>query len=108
MAPRTAWKKGQSGNPAGRKPGAKNRLPRDLIDRVIAISESLDQEKIGLETQARKDPKWFFENFMKPILPRNIEVNARMQLKLMSDEELNAQIFQTLEELKAKKRLKAS
>jgi hypothetical protein len=108
MAPRTAWKKGQSGNPAGRRPGTKNRLPRDLIDRVITISESLDVANIGLETQARNDPKWFFENFLKPILPRNIEVNAQMQLKLMTDEELNAQIVQTLEGLAPKKRLKAS
>lgn len=67
--------KGQSGNPAGRKPGAKNKVPKDLIDAVLQIAEKLDAEGKGLKDCAGQDPKWFYENFIKHIIPKNVDVN---------------------------------
>jgi hypothetical protein len=66
------FKKGQVANPNGRPVGAKNRLPRDLVDRVLEISAYLDRQGKGLKECAEKDPFWFFTNFVKPIMPKNI------------------------------------
>jgi hypothetical protein len=66
------FKKGQIANPNGRPKGVKNRLPRDLVERVLQISADLDDRGKGLGTCAEKDPFWFFQNFVKPILPKNV------------------------------------
>jgi hypothetical protein len=66
------FKKGFSGNPAGRPNGAKNKLPRNLVDRVLDISANLEEQGNGLQECAEQDPKWFFENFLKPMIPKNI------------------------------------
>lgn len=70
------FKKGQSGNPAGKKPGTKNRLPVNLIKKILAITEQLEAEGKGLGDCANQEPKWFFEHFVKPILPKNVEVTG--------------------------------
>lgn len=74
--------KGQSGNPAGRKPGTKNRLPRDLVERILAIEAGLTASEKGLKECAEADPKWFLENFIKPIIPKNIDLNLDGELKI--------------------------
>jgi len=68
------FKKGLSGNPNGRPRGAKNKLPRDLVDRVLEISANLEEQGKGLQDCAEKDSKWFFENFLKPILPKSVDL----------------------------------
>jgi hypothetical protein len=68
------FKKGHSGNPTGRPKGAKNKLPRDLVDRVLQISADLDEQGKGLRKCAEEDPFWFFQNFVKPLMPRNVSV----------------------------------
>jgi hypothetical protein len=68
------FKKGQIPNPTGRPRGAKNKVPRDLVERVLQISADLDEQGKGLQHCAEKDPKWFFENFLKRIIPKNISV----------------------------------
>ena len=68
------FKKGVSGNPDGRPKGAKNKLPRDLVDRVLQISADLDEQGNGLQHCAEKDPYWFFQNFLKPLIPKNVSV----------------------------------
>jgi hypothetical protein len=68
------FKKGLSGNPGGRPRGAKNKLPRDLVDRVLEISANLEEQGKGLLDCAEKDPRWFFENFLKPMIPKNVSV----------------------------------
>ena len=68
------FKKGFSGNAAGRPKGAKNKLPRNLVDRVLGISANLEEQGKGLQDCAEKDPKWFFENFLKRIIPKNFSV----------------------------------
>jgi hypothetical protein len=66
------YKKGISGNPDGRSRGAKNKLPRNLVDRVLEISANLEEQGKGLQECAGQDPKWFFENFLKPMIPKNV------------------------------------
>ena len=68
------FKKGQISNPTGRPIGAKNKVPRDLVKRVLQISDDLDEQGKGLQHCAEKDPKWFFENFLKRIIPKNVSV----------------------------------
>jgi hypothetical protein len=68
------FKKGEISNPTGRPRGAKNKVPRDLVERVLQISADLDEQGKGLQHCAEKDPKWFFENFLKRIIPRNVSV----------------------------------
>ena len=75
------FKKGHSGNPTGRPKGAKNKLPRDLVDRVLQISADLDVQGNGLQHCAEKDPKWFFENFLKPMIPKNVLLGGAEQVK---------------------------
>ena len=68
------FKKGEISNPTGRPRGAKNKVPRDLVERVLQISADLDEQGKGLQHCAEKDPKWFFENFLKRIIPKNVSV----------------------------------
>jgi hypothetical protein len=70
------FRKGQVANPKGRPAGAKNRLPRDLVDRVLEIAADLDSKGKGLSACAEKDPVWFLSTFLKPLLPRNVELAA--------------------------------
>ena len=70
------FKKGLSGNPNGRPREAKNRLPRNLVDRVLQISANLEEQGKGLLNCAEKDPRWFFENFLKPMIPKNVSLDG--------------------------------
>jgi hypothetical protein len=75
------FQKGRSGNPTGRPRGAKNKLPRDLADRVLEISADLEKQGKGLLACADKDPKWFFENFLKPLIPKNVLLGSSEQAR---------------------------
>lgn len=61
---------------AGRPKGSKNKLPRDLKDRVLHVWEKLEAEGKGLYDEAEKDPPWFYANFVKPMLPKNVELTG--------------------------------
>jgi hypothetical protein len=68
------YKKGQSGNPRGRPKGTKNKTPADLVAEINRIACKLKSKKKGLAQVAEQNPKWFFENFVKPMIPKNIEI----------------------------------
>jgi hypothetical protein len=94
------FKKGFSGNAAGRPKGAKNKLPRNLVDRVLGISANLEEQGKGLQDCAEKDPKWFFENFIKPILPKNVDLSHEGRIGLVPErsehiEKLLSEIYQS-------------
>ena len=60
----------------GRPKGSKDKLPKDLKLRFLAVIESLDAKGITLESVANKDPKWFYTNMVKPMLPKDVHIDA--------------------------------
>jgi hypothetical protein len=66
------FKAGTSLNPTGRPRGAKNKIPKNLVDQVLQIAADLEKHGKGLQDCAEKDPRWFFENFLKPMIPKNV------------------------------------
>jgi hypothetical protein len=80
------FKKGRSGNPTGRPRGAKNKLPRNLVDRILEISAKLEEQGMGLQECAEESPRWFFENFMKSMIPKNIALDKSEQIVIRVEE----------------------
>jgi len=68
------FKKGEISNPTGRPRGAKNKVPKDLVERVLQISDDLDKQGRGLWKCAEEDPFWFFQNFVRPLIPKNVSL----------------------------------
>ena len=60
----------------GRPKGSKDKLPKALKDRVVAVWNQLEAEGKGLYETAKVNPEWFYNNFVKPMLPKDIEVNS--------------------------------
>lgn len=60
----------------GRPKGVGNKLPRDLKAKVLAICDHLEAQQKGLQEEAEKDPQWFYTNFVKPMLPKNVEITG--------------------------------
>ena len=59
----------------GRPKGCKNKIPNDIKLRVLAVWEDLEKKNKGLGDVAKKDPRWFYENFLKPMLPKNVDLS---------------------------------
>lgn len=66
----------------GKKKGAKNRIQKNLVNELLAIKDTLAKENKGLEDEARNNPKWFYENFIKPIIPKDINVGLEGDLTI--------------------------
>ena len=72
------FKPGQSGNPSGRKKGAKNKVPSDIVALIHSIHEDLEKSKKGLRSLAKKDPEWFYRLFYLKITPANVDVSGQV------------------------------
>jgi hypothetical protein len=66
----------------GRKKGTPNKLPRGLIERLVEIDNQLEESGKGLGVQAERDPKWYFENFCKPRIPKNVTLEGSLGLEI--------------------------
>jgi hypothetical protein len=66
--------KGGKREGAGRKKGSKDKISRDLKQLVLDTAAKLEKEDKSLYDCAKDDPNWFYANFVKPMLPK--EVNA--------------------------------
>lgn len=64
--------KGGKREGAGRPRGAKDKISRDLKAFVLDTVEKLDAEGKSLYSEAEKDPRWFYANFVKPMLPKDV------------------------------------
>lgn len=58
---------------AGRPKGSKDKIPQKLKDRVLKVADHLERKGLGLDVEAEKDPKWFYQNFLKVMLPKEID-----------------------------------
>jgi len=83
----------------GRPKGSKDRVPSELKAKVLHIVQDLEDKGIGLPQQAEADPKWFFEHFVKALLPKavtgdfNVQVTAVHQdIEKMTDEEIENEL----------------
>ena len=77
------YKPGQSGNPAGRPKGAKDRGTVAVLEIIEAAHKSLVEKKQDLTFQAEKDPKWFYEKIWSRIIPNNIKLDMRKDFKII-------------------------
>lgn len=70
------FNKGQSGNKRGRPKGAKNKVPTNIVERILAVTEELEKSGKGLAQCAQQDPAWFYSNFLKGLIPKNVDLNV--------------------------------
>jgi hypothetical protein len=85
-------KKGQNLNPGGRPKGAKNKVPNDIVQKIVQINLSLAKKGKGLEDCANDDPKWFHSIFTKAIIPKNIEISGGTELTIGATDALMAKL----------------
>lgn len=69
----------------GRPKGSKNKLPRGLKEKVLAVAELLEEQGKSLEDEALKDPPWFYVNFIKPMLPKDVVVSGSEESPLITE-----------------------
>ena len=84
--------KGVSNNPAGKPKGTKNRVQKDLVQQILVISEQLSKEGKGLKDCAKKDPEWFHTNFLKALIPKNIEISGGAEITVGASDALMAKL----------------
>ena len=60
----------------GRPKGTKNKLSRSVKERIMQVWDALEREEKGLEDEAKKDPQWFYQNFVKGMVPKDIVVQG--------------------------------
>jgi hypothetical protein len=65
----------------GRPKGCKNKVPSNLVEKIIKIEADLSLKGKGLAACALSDPKWFLEHFVKPVIPKNVDLNVAGNLK---------------------------
>ena len=86
------WKPGQSGNPAGRPKGSRNRLGEEFIQDLY---QHWKENGIEVLHRAAKEKPADYLKVVASILPKDIKVS----LETMSDKELSASIDQITESL---------
>lgn len=59
----------------GRPKGARNKFSLNLRDQILSIADDLDKRKKGLKDCAEGNPQWFLENFLKPMIPKDIKLD---------------------------------
>lgn len=66
----------------GRPKGVKNAFPTALKAKVLFAAEQLEAEGKDLGACALKDPVWFWETFVKPMLPKEVNVGVQGKVKV--------------------------
>ncbi len=69
----------------GRPKGSKDKISRDLKTRVLKVWDRLKEEGKDLYDEADKDPKWFYQNFVKPMLPKDVVVQGDDENPLITE-----------------------
>lgn len=60
----------------GRPKGSKDKIQKNLKQLVLDTIASLEGEGKSLHAEALTDPKWFYANFVKPMLPKDVIVSG--------------------------------
>ena len=81
-----AWKPGQSGNPAGRPIGNRNKLNEKFI---LALHDDFVQHGAKVIEQVRKDKPDIYLKVIASILPRELHVKDGSVFDGMSNEQLD-------------------
>ena len=87
------FKKGQSGNPSGRKPGVSNKITKELRDRIKDFLEGkwsqIEDDFENLEPEKRVA---LFEKLLQFVLPRmaSMDLDANIDLTTLSEASLDA------------------
>lgn len=80
----TPWQPGQSGNPAGRPKGSRNKLSENFI---TALSNDFEKNGVSVIEAVRAEKPAEYLKIIAAIVPKEINVRD-MTLEDMSDEEL--------------------
>jgi len=75
-APKTAFKPGQSGNPAGRPKGSRNKLGEDFIK---ALATDFEAHGVDAIKSVRAEKPDVYLKVIAQVLPRDINLNADVQ-----------------------------
>lgn len=79
------YKKGESGNPAGRKKGSPNRTSEQIRALLLKfIDSNIDNIQADFMAMGSKDRLSFFERLLKHILPQPMN-----ELERLSDDQLD-------------------
>jgi len=90
------FKKGESGNPAGRPPGAENKASGSLRQRINKfLADNWEQMQQDFEALEPKDRLMFYEKLMQYGLPKLQSTTLTSDFEKMTDEQLEY-IIQTL------------
>lgn len=60
----------------GRPKGSKDKIARGIKERILDVWAQLDSAGKSLLDEAEKDPQWFYTNFVKPMIPKDLEVSG--------------------------------
>ncbi len=60
----------------GRPKGSKDKIQKNLKQLVLDTITSLEAEGKSLHVEALEDPKWFYANFVKPMLPKDVTIGG--------------------------------
>lgn len=80
-----AWAAGGNGVgrcKTGRPKGSRNRIHRDIITDIIDVKEKLEAEGKSLYACSKADPVWFYENFYRALIPKNVQLSGDMQFEV--------------------------
>jgi hypothetical protein len=61
---------------AGRKKGAQDAIGRNLKELVLETVKKLEDENKSLHDVATDKPDWFYANFVKPMLPKDVDLTV--------------------------------
>lgn len=60
----------------GRPKGSKDKLARDVKERVMQAWDKLEKEGKSLYSCAADDPPWFYKTFVRPMIPKDASVSV--------------------------------